>query len=518
MRSSVPLSHKLFAVIVAVATACGLYAFLRYRHAQFASAAALSFDSAAAQRLYSGIKLVPQPAVVFGQSVLNDTVVARFVPQADRAASSTAITIGEFRTRLELTQPNAGLLLVHYRDSDPGQAVAIANEVAEGLAAWTPSIAGTHAPAADALPAPTPILKPQLASNVSQDTLPAGPSLAAALAELKAQLSSADQRVSQESSLQSAHDRQRFLESQVRAAQQKLGDLRREFVHSGSNRGAQARLDTIQHALAVFWPSAAGLNTAGTSEAQLRYEREQFNRDIGIVEQERQATRREEAANSAPVRPLARQTAPANSQSQPAKPADTPSPLASGAAVNPLQLERMAGIPEPVAWWPSALVGCICGLLYWGLAFTNYRSRSDPDDMSGLDEESAPYRYRLFEDDPPGPDMSSSPEAIHASNTDTSLESLPETRMAPSQGLMAETASSVNALDSLLSPDEQDDVLHGKLVERGDPWGDKIRENLSQTAVGRALDAPISREESTEPKGPSREAPLPASQTHRRTG
>ena len=208
MRSSVPLSHKLFAVIVAVATACGLYAFLRYRHAQFASAAALSFDSAAAQRLYSGIKLVPQPAVVFGQSVLNDTVVARFVPQADRAASSTAITIGEFRTRLELTQPNAGLLLVHYRDSDPGQAVAIANEVAEGLAAWTPSIAGTHAPAADALPAPTPILKPQLASNVSQDTLPAGPSLAAALAELKAQLSSADQRVSQESSLQSAHDRQ----------------------------------------------------------------------------------------------------------------------------------------------------------------------------------------------------------------------------------------------------------------------------------------------------------------------
>ena len=141
-----------------------------------------------------------------------------------------------------------------------------------------------------------------------------------------------------------------------------------------------------------------------------------------------------------------------------------------------------------------------------------------PMTCPGLDEESAPYRYRLFEDDPPGPDMSSSPEAIHASNTDTSLESLPETRMAPSQGLMAETASSVNALDSLLSPDEQDDVLHGKLVERGDPWGDKIRENLSQTAVGRALDAPISREESTEPKGPSREAPLPASQTHRRTG
>ena len=121
MYFSVPLGHKLIAAVIAVATACGIYAFLRYREAQVAFAAWLSFDSAVAQRLDPGVARIPHPAVVLGQSILSDSVVARLVPQADLASFSTAHAIGEFRTRLELSQPTAGLLQIRYRDPDPAR-------------------------------------------------------------------------------------------------------------------------------------------------------------------------------------------------------------------------------------------------------------------------------------------------------------------------------------------------------------------------------------------------------------
>ncbi len=259
MRSTVPLRHKLIAVVVAAATACGLYASLLYREAQLASAASLFFDSAAAQQLDPNTARALHPAVVLGQSILSDSFVATLILHTDLAEPSTAHAIGEFRTRIELTQPTASLLWVRYRDPDPAQAVATANAVAKALAEWTPPANSTPAPAAPAsaaapLPAPA-----------------AERSLATALGELQAQLSAADQRVDPESSLQTVRDRQRYLESQVRDAQQKLDDLRNEFPQSDSASGGQVRLDAIQHALALFWPSTAGLNSAGTSEEQLDY-------------------------------------------------------------------------------------------------------------------------------------------------------------------------------------------------------------------------------------------------------
>ena len=438
MHSSLPLGHKLIAVVVAVATACGAYAFLYFREAQMAFSASLSFDSAEAQQLDPSITRTPHPAVVLGQSILSDSVVAGLIPQADLAPSSNAVAIGEFRSRVELSQPAAGLLWVRYRDLDPGQAVATANAVAKALAAWAPSVASATSPAANAQPAPianpnpapasaappqhapatepSPGVTPQNApaaglppATVPQNAPAAEPSLADALGKLQAQLSAADQRVGSESSLPSEHDRQRYLESQVRVAQQKLSALRSEFAHSGSASGEQAHVAAIQHALTLFWPSADGLNTAGTSEAQLRYEREQFTRDISIVEQQRQAAQREEAANSAPVNPPAKQnppaqqTAPLPPQPQPAPAEAAPSPAASGATSNPLHLERMASLPELVAWWPAALIGCFCGLLYWGLAFARYRPTSEPDDMLDLldlPEESEPPAYSLINNVP----------------------------------------------------------------------------------------------------------------------
>jgi hypothetical protein len=559
-------------VVVAVAAACGLYTILRYRDVQLATSAALSFDTAEAQLLDSHIMQSPHPAVVLGQSILGDSVVAKLVPKADPSASSTPIAVGEFRSRLELTQPLAGLLLVRYRDSDPGQAVAIANEVAESLAEWTPSPTSTPPPAANsqtapapaqtapapaqpvpapAQPAPDPASKPPLASGDAPETHSAGPSLAAALAELEAQLSSADHRISQEQSSQSGHDRQRFLESQVRDVQQKLRDLRSKFARPGSANHAQARLDTIQHALAAFWPSAAGLNTAGTSEAQLRYERQQLNRDIGIVEKQRQAAQSEEASNSASVNPPAPEAAPADPSSQPvsgasagpsasqtapaapeSQPAPAPDALSSPAAdigVNLFHLQRAAAMPAPMVWWPSAFVGCLCGLLYWGLVFASYRFRRNPDEMLDFDDEGALYAYRRFVNDLPGENVSPSSEAIRASNAGSSRNGQPEAGVDRTRTPMAQTASAVSATASAVSVTASaandvapqrasEEVSHEKAAEKADPWGDEIRKNLSETTIGRTLDREIATEESAAPKGPARDDSPPPSETSRRAG
>jgi hypothetical protein len=552
--SSVPLGHKLIAVVVAVATACGLYAFLRYREAQQAFAASLSFDSAVAQQLDPAITRAPHPAVVLAQSILSDSLVVRLVPQAAHAASSTAQAIGEFRTRLELIQSTAGLLSVRYRDPDSGQAAATANAVAKALAEWAPSTSSAPPPAANAQPATAPGPAPAPASAATPRHAPtAEPSLAAALGELQAQLSAADQRVDPESSLRSKHDRQRYLESQVRATQQKLDDLRSKFARSGSASGAQARLDVIQRALALFWPSAAGINTAGTSKAQLGYEREQLTRDIGVIEQQQQAAQRVEAANSASANPPSQQTAPLASQPQPVPAADVSSPPASGTTRNPLHLEHMAGLPAPVAWWPSVLIGCFCGLLYWGLAFARYRSSRESDDELDLPEESvrsanrllnidasvpagsraewieaypvetSSHRRAFFTFDPDsisasGPDQSPSPESVQRSTEDTVPDDLPKTAVVPTETDSAETASDADTVAPLRAPEEQDEVSREEVVGMANSWEEEIRKNLSQTSVARTLDPQPIAEDVAAAKGPARDVGPPPSEPDRLAG
>jgi hypothetical protein len=556
MYSSVPLGQKLISVVVAVATACGIYAFLRYREAQVDFAAWLSFDFAVAQRLDPGITRVPHPAVVLGQSILSDSVVARLVPQADLASFSTAHAIGEFRTRLELSQPTAGLLLVRYRDPDPGLATATANAVAKALDGWAPSTTSAPPPAANAQLVPAPGPRPAPASAATPQLTPtAEPSLAAALGELQAQLSATDQRVGPKSSLRSEHDRQRYLESQFRAAQQKLDDLRSKFAHSGSASGAQARLDVIQHALALFRPSAAAINTAGTSKVQLDYERNQLTRAIGVVEQQQRAAQRVVAANSASasVNPPPQQTAPLASQPQPAPEADVSSPPASVATRNPLHLEHMARLPAPVAWWPSVLIGFFCGLLYWGLAFARYHSSRESDNQLDVPEESATSGYRLFDTDAPvragsraewietypvetssrrrayftfepdstsasAPDQSPSPESMQRSTEDTVPDDLPKTAVVPTETDLAKTASDADGVASLRAPEEKDKVCEEKIAGMANSWEEEILKNLSQTSVARMLDPPLIAEDVAAAKGPARDEGPPPSEPDRLAG
>jgi len=547
MRFSAPLGHKLIAVAVAVATACSIYAVFRYREAQAAFAARLSFDSAVAQQLDPGSTRVPHPAVVLGQSILSDALVAGLVPQAHLATFSTAHAIGEFRTRLELSQPTTGLLLVRFHDPDPGQAVATANAVAQALAGWSFSSTSAPAPAANAQPASGPGSTFAPAPAATPQHAPAdAPSLADVLAELQAQLSAADRRVGKESSFRSERDRQKYLESQVRDVQQKLDDLRSRFAHAGSASGAQVRLDLIQHALALFWPSAAGINTAGTSEAQLDYERNQLASDMGVFQEQQRVAQRVEAANSASANPPSQQTAPRASQPQSAPEADLSSPHASPATLSPLHLEHMAGRPAPVAWWPSVLAGGFCGLLYWGLAFTRYHSSRESDGELAVLEESAPSGNRLFDTDAPlrassradwteassaetppdrRADLIFDPDSISVSSTDQSPESvqrltedavpdeLPETATAPT-----EIASDADAVAPLRAPEERDEVRQEKAAGMANSWEEEILRNLSQTSVARRLDPHFIAEDVGAAKGPARDEGASSSERDRLVG
>lgn len=538
MRSTVPLRHKLIAVVVAAATACGLYAFLLYREAQLASAASLSFDSAAAQQLDPNTARALHPAVVLGQSILSDSFVATLILHADLAEPSTAHAIGEFRTRVELTQPSAGVLWVRYRDPDPGQAVATANAVAQALTGWAPPTTGTSAPAAPAsaaAPQDAPPAEP-LPATAPRPAPAAERSLATALGELQAQLSAADQRADPESSLQTERDRQRYLESQVRDAQQKLDDLRSEFPQSDSASGGQVHLDAIQHALALFWPSTAGLNAAGTSEEQLDYERDQLTRDMNVIAQQRQAAQREAAAN-------------ADSVNQPASAAAVPSPLAPSATGNPLHLERMARLPAQLARWPSALIGFFCGLLYLGLAFARYHSSAESDDLLDLPHAKANSIYHLFDTDARGPadsdeipidadavktpsrkhafltlnlgsipaparDQPPSFEPIQGSTPVTVLDSLAETAPVSAHTEMAQAASAADAVAPLRAPEQQDEVSPEGMIGTSDSWEEEIRIRLSQTDIARILNSQIVAE-NIATKGPNRDVGPPPSETDR---
>jgi len=546
MYSSVPLSHKLIAAAVAVVTACGIYAVSRYRETQAASVVRLSFDSTLAQQLDPGIARVPHPAVVLGQSILSDSVVARLVPQADLASFSTANAIGEFRTRLDLSQPTAGLLLVRYRDPDAGQATATANAVARVLAGWALSTTSARAAHAQPVPAPGPTSAPATAAT-KQLAPAAEPSLASALGELQAQLSAADRRVGPESSLRSERDRQKYLESQVRAVQQKIDELRSKFAHSGSPSGAQARLDVIEHALSLFWPSSAGINIAGTSEVQLDYERNKLTSVIGVFEQQQRAAQRVEAANSASANPPSQQTAPHASRPQPAPEADVSSSPGSGDARNPLHLEHLAGRPAPVAWWPSVLVGCFCGLLYWGVAFTRYHSSRESDDQHDVPQESATSGDRLFDIDAPvragsradwteaypvetssdrrvdftfnpdfisasSQDQSPSPESVQRSTEDTVTGDLQETAVVSAETELSETASDGDAVALLRAPGEGDEFCQEKSAGMANSWEEEILKNLSQTSVARMWEPQFIAEDVAAAKGSARDEGAPASE------
>jgi hypothetical protein len=132
-RLAIPLGHKLIAALIAIAVAVGLHAWFARNAGPSATVADLSFDTAAARRIDPGLADAPTPAVAIAQSFLTDQAVAALSKSAYLSTSAMNARVGEFRARLELTQPSAHLLRVQFHDPDPAKSAVTANAIANDL-------------------------------------------------------------------------------------------------------------------------------------------------------------------------------------------------------------------------------------------------------------------------------------------------------------------------------------------------------------------------------------------------
>ena len=456
--------HLLIAVLIAAAVAGGVYGWYRYNGTKAASTAELSFDPQAAGRIDPGIAASRQPAVAVAQSMLSDAVLAGLSKQAYLASSSMAGRVGEFRSRLQLTQASPSMLRVGFQDADPGKAAVTANTVAKALAAGSPPgdgaapadtgavAAGTAAPPAAPQPAASakpaaPAQAPAAPAN-TQPKAEAPPeaqpshALSDELGAVAGQLSATGRKLDGIESERGSRNEEAYresrqqgmLRSEVRAAQKKVEDLRKQYADDSAVPDAGDRLGEIQDELGSVLSGGRGsrYNGAGIDAGQLRREREELTRATGVVERERKAIAQEEAAHpaasaadqeasgsepgarsassgaAAPASPSAvteTNLPPTGAAASPAQsaasatgsgaPAESPgaesSPQpassagggAGGSTPSPLRVVRLAGsAPARPLWWPGALAGCVCGLLYLGVAGMGSRSVEDPEDTS----------------------------------------------------------------------------------------------------------------------------------------
>ena len=469
-----PLGQKFFAVLLAIAVGAGVFTWQHRRAAQSTSAAVLSFDPSAAQQIDPGLVQAAQPAVALAQSILTDPVVATLSKPAFLSSSDMNNRIGEFRSRLALSEPSPKTLRVQFTDADPARSAAAANAVANILAAWTPG-AATAPPSATQ----TPSLAPASATRP-------GPSLSASLAELEKQLSTTSRELNQLSSTRNSTTRharhgyepashalakqQQLLNTRIRAAEKQLDDLRTQS--SASSPGAKARLDEIHQALVSIAPAGAPRQSAhskaaGTSARQLHDEREELTRAIAIVEKQRHAFQAEEAANPAPAPGASASTTapapasgvsesnlPAPSSQQSPEAAPPTAPVDAQSSPHLLTLVEPADAAPHTPLLPAVIAGLACFLVYLAIAAWRYRpSRNDaayenpgrptgfrmitPNEpvarASQTDNPSAatPWHRASFSYEPPPPDApSSTPNTEPSSSTDNDDTPRRSTRLA----------------------------------------------------------------------------------------
>ncbi len=475
---SVPLGHKFIAVLLAAAAGFGIHTWLERRAVETANTAELSFSLHAARRLDAGFVHASAPAVVFAESVLSDQRIADLSKPAYLSTSGMMSRVGEFRSRLDLTQPSPEVLQVRFRDPDPAKAVQTANTIADALVAWSPSpdapsaltepaTAATTQPAAQQPPAtkatpapaltpvPAPAKKPvtatkSQATNSNEGTGSSSP-LAASLEQLQTQLSSTSRQIEEGASAGHARpgyegrayaesEQQHLLKAQVHDAEKKVSDLRSQY---GSGPSAQ-RLGAIQQALS----SVLAGGSVGVSASQLRRERDGLTRAIAVVQTQRAAIEKEAGASAesspAPATPAPSESNAAGAEQSPApsapkssaisesdlgksgsaapassqpQPPSSDEPFEDPSLANPFRMEKVAGAAAPIQWWPAAAGGVGCGLLYWLLAAMISGRR---DDDTGYAEDNVSYG-RFITSDAPVTHVAPAPEPapVHVAERDS---------------------------------------------------------------------------------------------------
>ncbi len=455
--SSVAPGHKLIALLIAAAVAVGFHTWFNRNGNRSASSAELSLDTAAARRIDPGLAAASEPAAAIAQSMLTDPIVAELSKSAYLSSSEMTTRIGEFRSRLDLTQPSAGLLRIQFHDADPAKSAATANAIAKALAAASRAAAPASPASLQSAPSVAPAARPATTHASQSDD-----SLATALKNIAARLSSTDRELDHfgsrnqrgvrhpwESSSYSQSKQQQLLKARVREAQRQVDTLRAHADDANKDR-----LGEIQRELTAVLPAGHGtkghpggygFNGAGTSASEIRRERAQLARSVGIIESERQAIAREEgtepasasdsdskAASGSASSQLSESdlTSSSNTASRPEPSPQAPqpqsgsvgSPPSAVALQSPFQLAALAGTARPSpqlpAWWPAKFspttwwiacaAGLLAGLIYFGFAARASRTPDyDESDDGAGDRRASLSSYRLITPDRTAPDRPS---------------------------------------------------------------------------------------------------------------
>ncbi|MGC2637413.1 MAG: hypothetical protein WA294_09560 [Acidobacteriaceae bacterium] len=129
------------AVLALLALALGAGTFVLARSSvKQAPAAELSFNPDAAYHDDFALTRTGDPAVAAAQSILSDAVVLDLLLKASASLANGPDAIGDFRSRLDLTEPWPETLQVRYRDPEPRAAAVVANAVATALADGPPPV------------------------------------------------------------------------------------------------------------------------------------------------------------------------------------------------------------------------------------------------------------------------------------------------------------------------------------------------------------------------------------------
>lgn len=417
-QSGVPPGQKLLALLIAATVAGAGCAFLIYQSERSASAVVLAFSQARGQQLDSGIASANYPAVALADAMLSDRTIANLTQQADLASSTPAAQIGEFRSDLRLSQPSARQLDVRFEAASASRSIAVANDVAHALAAWTSPAAVVPAPQAPPqAQAPTALhaLSAKQDSGhaaadgrQSKSAGSAAPDhrLSMALTKLGAQLSATKLQLDRMSASGSSASyvesaQQSLIRSVVASARGTMQGFRTQYSKEITDPDIRARLDETYQALSSILPGTAhgGFNAAGVSGWELDDERSELSQAIRILSRETKGIEAEEAAHpaaaaqapaSVPLAQMQRTTAspppPAQSSVPAVREQNLPASPSSSALYsrlsgpNPWRILHLAAPARRPPLWPAFVAGALCGLLYLGIAAFAYR-RSAADDL-----------------------------------------------------------------------------------------------------------------------------------------
>jgi hypothetical protein len=370
--------------VVAIAVGAGIFVLARRNAERSAETAKLSFDSSlAARNDTAAADHATEPALTLAQSMLTETTVLNLLRQVGANPANPAVSIGEFRSRLDLQQPSDSMLRVFYRDPDPQTARKVANAVASAIVDWNP--AKSNPPVV----APPQISSaPVLPARAHASARPPGGALRTAyttLADLEGQLAATDEKLGELSQPPASPsqtpnaapppiapaEQRRTLQAKLAAAHQRLDDLRLRYTDEYPDvESTKDAISDLQQELAALPPATADpVEDNGTSDA------EKLDTQIADLRQHRAWLAGQIAAVKRAIVDI-RPTPASHRTSGPAQTASIPltSPGAAStepamteiaAWQNPFRIIRLTSVTRGSLAWPAILASGLCILFYF---------------------------------------------------------------------------------------------------------------------------------------------------------